>query len=71
MFCVPSDSVGDEGDSDSDSDGDASTDFAATDDPHKAAHERVRHWTKEVDLFGKKLVLVPIHIAGHWWVPCV
>uniref|UniRef100_A0A0K8T5X9 Ubiquitin-like protease family profile domain-containing protein n=1 Tax=Lygus hesperus TaxID=30085 RepID=A0A0K8T5X9_LYGHE len=29
-------------------------------------YETVRRYTKNVDLFSKYLILVPIHISGHW-----
>ena len=31
-----------------------------------AAHERVRKWTKNVDIFDQDFVLVPIHDTAHW-----
>lgn len=32
------------------------------------AYERVKRWTKEVDLFSKKLVVIPICEDNHWYV---
>ncbi|XP_034038818.1 sentrin-specific protease 5-like [Thalassophryne amazonica] len=29
-------------------------------------YDGVRRWTKQVDLFSKRLVLVPIHLEVHW-----
>jgi len=33
---------------------------------YEAAHSLVQRWTKNVDLFSKKMVLVPINEALHW-----
>uniref|UniRef100_A0A0K8T5L9 Ubiquitin-like protease family profile domain-containing protein n=2 Tax=Lygus hesperus TaxID=30085 RepID=A0A0K8T5L9_LYGHE len=32
----------------------------------KNGYERVRRYTKKVDLFSKELILVPIHLSVHW-----
>ena len=32
------------------------------------AYERVQSWTKKIDLFSKKLVIVPICEDNHWYV---
>jgi hypothetical protein len=34
----------------------------------QAQHALVARWTKSFDLFGKKMVLVPINEALHWCV---
>lgn len=41
-----------------------------TDDPTKR-HERVKKWTKHVDLFAKDLVLFPINENSHWYLAMV
>ena len=34
----------------------------------QAQHALVARWTKSIDLFGKKMVLVPVNEALHWCV---
>lgn len=39
-------------------------------------HERVKHWTKNTNLFDKNFVIIPIHEPNHWYVvvlcfPCL
>ncbi|XP_041283726.1 sentrin-specific protease 3-like, partial [Onychostruthus taczanowskii] len=29
-------------------------------------YEGVQRWTKNVDIFGKELLLIPIHLEVHW-----
>lgn len=36
------------------------------DKENKRGHERVKKWTKAVDIFSKRYVFVPIHAALHW-----
>ena len=31
-----------------------------------ADYSSVKRWTKKMDLFSYSLVLVPIHLPGHW-----
>jgi len=42
------------------------------DDPNltdsQKMYERVRKWTKKVDLFEKEYIVVPIHEKAHWFV---
>lgn len=33
---------------------------------NRRRHERVKKWTRNVDLFSKDYVFVPIHSAAHW-----
>ena len=35
-------------------------------DPASAAHARVKTWTKNVDIFSKDFLLIPIHRDLHW-----
>ena len=32
----------------------------------KDGHKGVRRWTRQVDLFTKDLILIPIHLGMHW-----
>lgn len=40
-------------------------------------YERVKKWTRRVDLFSKRYIVIPIHMPSHWAViiivnlPCV
>lgn len=31
-------------------------------------HERVKHWTKNINLFDKNFIIIPIHEPNHWYV---
>lgn len=32
----------------------------------KQGFDRVKRWTKNTDLFSKDLVIIPVHLPGHW-----
>jgi Ulp1 family protease len=32
----------------------------------KEGHDSVKRWTKKVDLFSKRLVIIPVHLTMHW-----
>jgi len=32
----------------------------------KEGHKGVRRWTKQVDLFSKDIILIPVHLGVHW-----
>lgn len=32
----------------------------------KFGHSRLKRWTKQVDIFSKDFVLVPVHLGMHW-----
>ena len=34
--------------------------------PSKLDHERVHRWTKNVDIFSKQLVIIPVNYSLHW-----
>nr|DBA29638.1 TPA: hypothetical protein GDO54_005706 [Pyxicephalus adspersus] len=34
-------------------------------------YEGVKRWTKNVDIFSKQLLLIPIHLEVHWSLVCV
>ncbi|XP_073510697.1 sentrin-specific protease 3 [Phyllobates terribilis] len=34
-------------------------------------YEGVKRWTKNVDIFSKRLLLIPIHLEVHWSLVCV
>ncbi|KAE8620786.1 hypothetical protein XENTR_v10010467 [Xenopus tropicalis] len=34
-------------------------------------YEGVKRWTKNVDIFNKQLLLIPIHLEVHWSLVCV
>lgn len=29
-------------------------------------HSRVKRWTKQVDIFSKDLIIIPVHLGMHW-----
>ncbi|XP_050531160.1 uncharacterized protein LOC126899923 [Daktulosphaira vitifoliae] len=35
-----------------------------------AGYARVRRWTRKVDVFGKRMLLVPVHNNNHWSLLC-
>lgn len=35
-------------------------------DRARACHERVRTWTKSIDIFSKDFLFIPIHDYLHW-----
>jgi Ulp1 family protease len=35
------------------------------------AYELVKKWTKNVDIFSKEFILIPINYASHWSLVCV
>ncbi|CAN0223242.1 unnamed protein product, partial [Ectocarpus fasciculatus] len=37
----------------------------------QAAYSKVQHWTRNVDLFKKKFVLVPVVEDMHWSLACL
>lgn len=49
---------------------DVGSSTASVEDAHlnlnRRRHERVRKWTRNIDLFSKDYVFVPIHSAAHW-----
>ncbi|CAN0423066.1 unnamed protein product, partial [Ectocarpus fasciculatus] len=40
-------------------------------DDFEAAYSKVQHWTRNVDLFKKKFVLVPVVEDMHWSLACL
>ena len=34
-------------------------------------YDGVSHWMKEIDLFCKELLLIPIHLGTHWCLATV
>ncbi|KAF6031750.1 hypothetical protein EB796_009957 [Bugula neritina] len=37
----------------------------------KEGHKGVRRWTKQVDLFSKDIILIPVHLGVHWCLACI
>ncbi|CAN0435907.1 unnamed protein product, partial [Hapterophycus canaliculatus] len=37
----------------------------------QAAYSKVQHWTRNVDLFSKKFVFVPVVEDMHWSLACL
>jgi sentrin-specific protease 7 len=34
-------------------------------------HDKVKRWTKNVDIFSKEFIFIPINIGAHWSLVCV
>lgn len=32
----------------------------------KEGHSSVKRWTKKVDIFSKRLLIIPVHLTMHW-----
>ena len=41
----------------------------------KEGYQAVRRWNKRVDIFGKRFLLIPVHLVNHWCLavsaPCM
>lgn len=34
-------------------------------------YDRVKRWTKKIDIFAKDLMILPIHLGNHWCCACI